>query len=251
MSVSIVRVSDYRAMSCEAAVFLHTYLLRHPRAVIALPSGNTPLGLYRSLIALLRNEAIDVSRISVFDLDEYVGYPQDHPSSFAHLLRREFLSRVDLSPDRIHLLDGGQENLGRECERFERNIQAVGGLDLAILGIGWNGHIAFNEPGTHWDSRTHIGPLADSTTLRLRQQFGDPSEVPEYGITIGIRTILESRSVLLLASGPEKALPLYQAFYEPAHVNVPASALQRHSDVTIIADTEALAQIQCSSLPCP
>jgi glucosamine-6-phosphate deaminase len=229
--------TDYADMSRRAAEYVVRFIEAAPEAVIALPTGETPVGTYDRLIEMLASEPLDCSGLFFVNLDEFVGLPWDRPGSFGHALRETFLDRGPISKAAYRLLDGAASDLEEECARHERAIRERGGIDLAILGIGLNGHIAFNEPGTSFASRTHVATLKDSTIERLTPPEGP---VPKNGLTVGIETILEARSILLLASGDEKARVLDAAFHGPPTSSNPASALQRHPNTTVIADRAAL-----------
>jgi glucosamine-6-phosphate deaminase len=239
MGASFVRVSDYSSMSLEAAKYVLAFLSGHPSAVLALPTGRTPQGLYRELGTASSGGRADLARATVFNLDELVGFRQDDPASFASALRREIVQPIGLSGSRCHLLDGAAKYPEAECERFEALILASGKIDLAILGLGWNGHIAFNEPGTDWDALTHVAQLAEGTRKRLALLLGEGVEPPTQALTMGIRDIMSADSILLLVHGSEKSRPLHRAFSEPPHPAIPASVLQLHADVTVIADASA------------
>ena len=232
--------TDYADMSRRGAEYVCRFIEATPRAVIALPAGETPTLMYSLLIEALKRRAVDCSDLLLVNLDEFVGLPRDRPGSFGHSLRETLLDREPVSKAVYRLLDGASSDPEEECARHERAVRERGGIDLAILGIGLNGHIAFNEPGTSFDSRTHVAALTDDTMRRAGSLGPRGARVPSLGLTMGIGTILESRSILLLASGRDKARVLDAAFHGPPTPSNPASALQRHPNTTVIADQAAL-----------
>jgi len=238
MTPVLLSAPDHAGISRAAADFVRSFCGQHPRALIALPTGRTPRETYRLLTQEMRRGAPDASRLQFVNLDEYAGIaPSDHRSFFAELHER-FLDPIRIDVDQVRLLNGRASDPQQECDAHEQYIRSRGGIDLAILGIGANGHIAFNEPGTPFGSRTHVAALSAETCRSLQHRFG--CEVPRYGLTLGIATILEARAILLLASGVEKALALRQAFCSEPTPLLPASALQGHPFLTVAADADAL-----------
>jgi glucosamine-6-phosphate deaminase len=213
-----------------------------PDVVLALPAGNTPRPMYAELARRHREEGLSFARATAFSLDEYVGIGRDHPASFRRFMQDALYRHVDLPGGRAHAPDGEVTDLHAACERYERAIADVGGLDLCVLGIGGNGHIAFNEPGAPLDSRTHVVALADDTRRALVASFGG-AHVPTQAITIGVATILDARRCVLLAYGAAKAGVIARAIQGPAVTGVPASALQLHPDATVIVDDGAASQL--------
>jgi glucosamine-6-phosphate deaminase len=232
---------DYRGLSERAAELVAEAITLRPEATLGLPTGRTPLGMYRDLVRRHTGEGLDFSRVRTFNLDEYCGLGSQHPQSYHTYMRVQFLSRVNLPPNQADIPDGLASDLDAECERYESAIQNAGGLDLLIAGIGANGHIAFNEPGSSFTSRTRVVTLAQDTILRAAMGFSD-EEVPRQAITMGIGTILEARRIMVLASGIEKARAVQLALKGPVSEAVPASALQRHPHVIAIVDEAAYRQ---------
>src|SRR5207249_3194175 len=224
----------------EAARIVTSAVRARPEIVLGLATGSTPLGLYKELIALYQSGALDFSRVTSFNLDEYLGLAHTHPQSFHHFMHQNFLSRINLLSDRAHIPDGTiTGNYDQYCARYEQAIKSAGGIDLQILGIGRNGHIGFNEPTSSLASRTRLKALSRETVEDNRHSFASESEMPKCAITMGIGTILDSRRVLLLASGRSKAAAVAKAIEGPITSSVSASALQLHVDVTFIIDEEA------------
>ncbi len=226
--VNIHICADYDGMSEQAARTVAEAIHAKPHLVLCLPSGNTPEGMYRELIRMHRHNHLDFSKVKFFLLDEYWGLPDDHPQSFRAFLWRVFLNHVKVHPANVY----------PPHETYDETVQRAGGIDLLICGIGVNGHIAFNEPGSALDSRTRIVELADSTIALMRSSFS-PHELPHQAITMGVATILEARRILLLASGSHKAQILARAFAREITTDVPASVLRLHSNLIVIADEGA------------
>ena len=240
MTRALAAATDYADMSHRAAQYVYRFIEATPKAVIALPTGETPRLMYSLLIEALERQVLDCSGLFLVNLDEFVGLPCDRPGSYGHALREILLDRGPISKAAHRLLDGASGDPEEECARHEGAVRERGGIDLAILGIGLNGHIAFNEPGTSFDSRARVAELADTTVRRAASIGSSGASVPSFGLTMGIGTILESRSILLLASGKDKAQVLDAAFHGPPTPSNPASALQRHPNTTVIADRAAL-----------
>jgi len=235
--MEIVIAGDYLELSREAARRIAKTVLLNPSSVIALPTGETPKGLYHLLSAWAREGITDLSHAVLFNLDEYLGIPPDHPQSFRRYMEEHLLRHVRVGTH--HIPDANARDPEAECRRYEGLISAHGGIDLAVLGLGPNGHIAFNEPGTPFESATHVVTLSRETRLREAPRFGGVEEVPEKAITMGIRTIMNARELLLLASGEEKAVAVQQALRGPVTPEVPASVLQLHPRLTVILDRKA------------
>ena len=236
----VVIKKNYEAVSREAAGIVAAAVRSKPDIVLGLATGNTPLALYTELIALQRAGSLDFSRATSFNLDEYLGLPQSHPQSFHHFMHQNLFSQVNLPAQNIHIPDGTiTAAYDRYCAAYEQSIKSAGGIDLQILGIGRNGHIGFNEPTSSLASRTRLKALSRETIEDNRHFFKDESEMPKCAITMGIGTILDSRRVLLLASGRSKAAAVAKAIEGPITSSVSASALQMHADVTFIIDEEA------------
>jgi glucosamine-6-phosphate deaminase len=242
----LVRITEgYAELSQEAARIVSNAVHAKPDLRLGLATGGTPLGLYHELIQLHRAGPLDFSRVVTFNLDEYIGIPETHPASFHAYMRQNFFDHVNVRPENIHVPDGKMRpDFETYCDQYEAEIRAAGGIDLQILGIGKEGHIGFNEPSSSLASRTRPKVLTRSTVEDNRHFFAANEEPPRIAITMGIGTILESRRILLLASGPGKARPLALAVEGPVTSSVSASALQLHRDVTVIADRPAAAELK-------
>ncbi|MGE5359070.1 MAG: glucosamine-6-phosphate deaminase [Bacteroidales bacterium] len=215
---------------------------RQPDLVLGLPTGRSPLAFYRHLIRLAREDAVDLSRATTFNLDEFVGVGPDDAGSYRQYMERHFFRYVNVDRRRINFLDGAARSPEAECERYEDAIAAAGGLDLQILGIGANGHIGFNEPGEHLVSRSHRVRLRAETRRANAALFGgDPYRVPEEALSMGMATILHARAIVLMALGAEKAACVAEMIDGPLTTRLPASFLQLHTDVHVMLDEAAAA----------
>ena len=243
MKVFIVK--DYDAMSKKAAKIVRDAILRKPDLVLGLATGSTPLGLYKELIRMHKEEGLNFSKVITFNLDEYVGLPKDHPESYNRFMWDNLFNHININPSNVHIPDGTVEDLEAFCKWYEEKIDEYGGIDLQILGIGRDGHIAFNEPGTSLGSRTHIAKLTEVTRRDNARFFdGDIEKVPKYAITMGVGTILEAKSIILLANGEAKADAIKKALEGPVTCLITASARQLHPNVTIIVDKEAGSKLE-------
>ena len=219
-------------------------LVQHkPAAVIGLATGSSPLAIYAELATAVRAGSLDASRVSGFALDEYVGIPEQHPESYASVLRREVTEPLGLDPTRVFVPDGRAADLQAACEAYEAAIRAAGGIDLQILGIGANGHIGFNEPTSSFGSRTRLKTLAPQTRADNARFFDSADEVPMHCLTQGLGTILDAREVVLVAQGSRKAAAVAAAVEGPVSSMCPATILQFHPQATVIIDQEAASRL--------
>jgi glucosamine-6-phosphate deaminase len=230
------RFSDYRALSDRAAHILLAAVRRAPRIVLGLPTGRSPIGMYDRVVEQCRAEYFCFGEVTAFNLDEYAGIPPDHPGSYATYMKRHLFDHVDVDPSRAHIPDGTASDLDRECLRYEEAIRAAGGLQLTFLGLGRNGHIGFNEPGTPFDSRTRVVELTESTRAANAPHFPG-GNVPARAITMGIATILESREIVLIVSGSGKQAAVERLRSHVLDPQFPASALWGHAGVRVLVAT--------------
>lgn len=237
--------ADYAAMSRRAATLIDAAIRARPDLVLALPTGATPVATYEELVALHQRAGTDWSRVTTFNLDEYLGAAPDDPHSYAAYMAQHLFSKVNLSPDRCHLPRGLAADPQAEAARYEAAIDAAGGIDLCVLGVGINGHLGFNEPGESLVGPTHVTELREETwqrnfpdLARLPKEQRPPTEF-RRAYTMGIATILQARRIILLASGREKRAILRQALDGPVAPRNPASLLQLHADVTLVLDEAA------------
>jgi glucosamine-6-phosphate deaminase len=242
VNVDVVVLPSPEAVCQRAADLVVATLAAKPDAVLALPAGNTPRPLYAELVRRYRAGLVSFARATAFSLDEYAGLPADHPMSFRRFMEEALYRHIDLPAARAWFPDGQAPDPTAACARYERAIADAGGLDLALLGIGANGHVAFNEPPAPFESRTRVVTLAAATRSAVAAAFG-ATPVPTAGLTIGIATILDARRCVLMAYGVSKAAAIARMLAAPPTPEVPASALQRHPNATVIVDAEAASRL--------
>jgi glucosamine-6-phosphate deaminase len=238
--LNIIRAADYHDMSRKAARLMIDKVRRQPDMTLGLATGSTPKGVYAELIKDHQENGTSYEKVTTINLDEYISLPPSDPNSYRHFMNSELFSHLDIKMENTHLPNGAAKDISRECKRYEQLIKDLVDIDLQLLGIGQNGHIGFNEPGTAFNSRTHVVDLAESTRKANARFFNSIEEVPAKAITMGIASILDSREIILLASGSAKAEAIRQLVYGEPDEQFPASALKLHTNVTIFADEEAL-----------
>jgi glucosamine-6-phosphate deaminase len=236
-----IRVFDTEELVARAlAARVASALRERPSIVLGLPTGRTPVATYAELRRLHAEEGLSFARASTFNLDEFVGVEPSHPGSFRAFMDRHLFAGIDLRPERIHFLDGMAADLDAECERYEREIAASGGLDLQLLGIGGNGHIGFNEPGEALMANTHHAALHEGTRRDNAAPFdGDPARVPREALSMGMGTILKAAALILIATGERKARCVERMAHGPVTTRLPASFLQMHRAVEVYLDRPA------------
>jgi len=240
-----VLVAEPAELARRAADVVEEVLRSRPDPVLGLATGSTPLPVHDELARRHREEGLSLAHASGFLLDEYVGLPAEHPERYRNVIARELVDRVDLDPGRVHGPDGLAEDLEAACAAYEAAIAAAGGVDVQILGIGTDGHIAFNEPGSSFASRTRVAVLAEQTRRDNARFFGGEVEaVPRTCLTQGLGTIMEARRILLLATGEQKAEAVRQLLEGPVSVRWPATVLQHHPDVTVLLDEAAASRLE-------
>jgi glucosamine-6-phosphate deaminase len=231
---------DRTAVSRALAKRVADEILAKPDIVLGLPTGRTPLELYAELVRLHAAGAVDFSRVTTFNLDEFLGVPADHPGSYRSYMDRHLFEYINIDPARIHFLDGAAPDPAAECERYEHEIDGAGGIDLQIIGIGTNGHIGFNEPAPDLEARTHRVTLKPETRRSNAALFGgDPDKVPAEALSMGMGTILQARMVVLLATGAGKANCVERVVQGPITTLLPASFLQLHRHAELMLDAPA------------
>ncbi len=241
----VIITKDYDAMSRRAAKFVRELIEKKPDAVIGFATGSTPIGLYKELIRMHKEEGIDFSKIVTFNLDEYIGLPKDHPESYHTFMWENLFKHINVNPSNVHIPDGTVPDVEAYCQWYEERIKKFGGIDLQILGIGRDGHIGFNEPGSSLGSRTRIKTLARETIEDNARFFdGDINKVPRQAITMGVGTIMEARTLLLLASGKNKAEAVKKTVEGPITAMVPASIMQLHPKAILVLDEEAASLLE-------
>lgn len=240
----VIIKDDYDAVSKEAAQLVVSRLLTKPNLVLGLATGSTPIGLYQELIRRCREDGLDLTKITSFNLDEYVGVPPDHPHSYHRFMREQLFDHMSLDPRHVHIPNGMAMDIEAHCDWYEEQIRRAGGIDLQVLGVGANGHIAFNEPGSSLGSRTRVKTLSHKTREDNARFFASMDEVPRYAITMGIGTIMEARELLMLVTGESKAAALRDAVEGPLTAMVPASMIQMHRKAYVIVDRAAAGLLQ-------
>src|SRR5438874_5856998 len=241
--MEVVITRHYDEMSKLAAQLVAELLNTKPNAVLGMATGSTPLGLYQELVRMHQQGKIDFSRVMTFNLDEYVGLPGNHPQSYAYFMQDNFFQHVNVQPQNINVPSGTTSNYPAFCDWYEKRIAECGGIDLQILGIGADGHIAFNEPTSSLSSRTRLKTLSKQTIDDNARSSERRESVPVYAITMGVGTILDARKLVLVASGKAKAKAIAQAVEGPGTSMVTASALQLHRDAIVIVDEQAAADL--------
>jgi glucosamine-6-phosphate deaminase len=240
----VIITPEYQELSNRAAQIVARELSGKPNLVLGLATGNTPLGLYKELIRMHKEEGLDFAKVTTFNLDEYLGLSADHSQSFHYYTYKNFLNHVNINPQNVHIPDGSiRDQFEEYCRRYEECIREAGGIDLQILGIGKTGHIGFNEPTSSLASRTRIKTLAEITLEENQKTFGPHESVPPCAITMGIGTILEAKRILLLASGENKSEAVAKSIEGPITSTITASALQMHPEVTVVLDELAASRL--------
>jgi glucosamine-6-phosphate deaminase len=235
----VIIKNNYKEMSKEAAKIVADRLRKKPNLILGLATGSTPLGLYKELIRMYKEEGLDFSKVTTFNLDEYVGLPPSHNQSYHYFMYENFLNHINIDKRFTHIPQGMAKDITAFCEWYENRIKELGGIDLQILGIGANGHIAFNEPGSSLGSRIRIKTLTEKTRKDNARFFKEMDEVPKYAITMGVGTVMDSKEILLLAGGENKANAIKAAVEGPVTAMCPASVVQMHREVFVLLDKEA------------
>src|SRR5438067_9450640 len=237
--MEVVIRENYNEMSKLAAQSVAELLNTKPNAVLGMATGSTPLGLYQELVRMHERGELDFSRVMTYNLNEYVGLPSNRPQSYAYFMQQNSFQHVNVQPQNINVPSGTTSNYPAFCDWYEKRIAESGGIDLQILGIGSDGHIAFNEPTSSLSSRTRLKTLSKQTIDDNARFFERREDVPVYAITMGVGTILDARKLVLVASGQSKSKAIAQAIEGPVTSMVTASALQLHRDAIIVVDEEA------------
>lgn len=226
-----------------AATLIAAQLLRKPDSILGLATGSSPIPTYEALIRMYRQGVLDFSRATSFNLDEYVGLPADHPCSYHHFMQEHLFSHINIRPENVHIPDGGAADLQAAAHAYDAAILAAGGIDLQLLGIGRNGHIGFNEPGEHFVYGCHKVRLSESTIRANKRFFFSEADVPRYAVSLGIGSIMQSRQVLLLATGAEKAEAVRRALEGDVSPLWQASILRTHPDAIFLLDEAAASRL--------
>lgn len=239
----IVRAKDYNDMSRKAADILAAQVIMKPNCVLGLATGSTPIGAYARLVERYNKGDLDFSEVTTVNLDEYRGLPRDNDQSYYYFMNDNLFGKVNIKPERTFLPDGMEPDSEKACRDYDRIIEQTGGVDLQLLGLGHNGHIGFNEPGDAFELRTNCVDLTESTIKANQRFFASIEDVPRQAYTMGIGTIMHAKKILVVVSGEDKAPIVKEAFFGAVTPKVPASVLQLHRNVTIVADEAALSLI--------
>jgi glucosamine-6-phosphate deaminase len=242
-TMKLIEVANYEEMSQKAADIIISQVKKKPDSVLGLATGSTMLGTYQRLVQDHQQNGTSYRNVRTVNLDEYIGLSPDHPNSYRYYMNQHLFSHIDIPLSQAYIPNGASDEVEAECQRYEQLIERLGGIDLQILGIGRNGHIGFNEPGTSFSAPTHVVELDPSTRQANARFFPSLEDVPRQAITMGIATIMKSRHILLLASGKAKAPIMAKLFEGTVTTDVPASVLHTHPNVTVIADEEALSLV--------
>ncbi|MFR4987082.1 MAG: glucosamine-6-phosphate deaminase [Lachnospirales bacterium] len=240
----IYNAKDYNDMSRKAANIISAQIIIKPNSVLGLATGSTPEGTYKQLVEWYKKGDLDFSQVKAVNLDEYKGLSKDNDQSYAYFMRKHLFDHVNIDINNTFIPNGLEEDSKKECSRYNQVIKSLGGVDLQLLGIGGNGHIGFNEPGEAFEKETHCVKLTDDTIKANSRFFSSLDLVPKFAYSMGIKSIMQAKSILLVASGKSKADALYKTIYGEIIPSVPASILQLHNNVTIVADDDALSIIK-------
>lgn len=241
--VEIIKAANYEDISEKACSIFVERLLNLKKPVLGLATGSTPEGLYKKLIEKQNQNEVSFKNTVSFNLDEYVGLEASDSNSYHYFMDEKLFNHIDIPSEQTNVPNGLADDTEKECRDYEERIRKAGNIDLQLLGLGLNGHIGFNEPGTSFSSRTHIVELDDSTRNANARFFPSLDEVPTKAITMGIETIMESKEIILLASGENKAEAVKRLINGEVSKDFPASILQNHEQVTVIADAAALSKV--------
>ena len=242
--MQICKVKNYQELSRKAANLIAAQITLKPDSVLGLATGSSPIGTYDRLVEMYQDGDLDFSQITTVNLDEYKGLPGSHEQSYRYFMNTNLFDHVNIDKNKTYVPNGLEEDSDKACADYNEIIRSVGGIDIQLLGIGGNGHIGFNEPGEAFEKETHCVDLTESTIKANARFFESMDEVPKQAYTMGIKNIMAAKKILLVATGSAKADALYKSLYGPITPNVPASILQLHQDVTVVADEDALSLIK-------
>ena len=237
--MKVIVSATYEEMCQKAARLIAAEMTMKPDAVLGLATGSTPVGIYKELVQEYKADQLDFGETVTINLDEYVGLAPDHPQSYRYFMEENLFQQVNILPENTHVLSGIAANPEEECEAFEQLIEEAGGIDIQLLGLGQNGHIAFNEPEDFFPDHTHMVTLTQNTIEANSRFFDSEEQVPTQALTMGVGTIMRARHIVLAASGEAKAQAVYDMLFGPVTPKVPASILRFHPDVTVLVDAEA------------
>lgn len=235
----IIVCEDYEKVSQKAAQIILSQITLKPNSILGLATGSTPIGMYKNLIQLNKDNMIDFSQVRTFNLDEYYNLEKTNSQSYNYFMHENLFNHINIKPENIDIPNGMAKDIEDECKRYDSAIKECGGVDIQVLGIGNNAHIGFNEPGVNFEKGTHLVQLDESTIKANARFFNNEDEVPKTAITMGIGSIFMSKKIMLIASGESKSQAIYNTVYGDVSPQVPASILQLHNDVVLILDKEA------------
>lgn len=239
--MKIIRAKDYYDMSRKAANIISAQIIMKPNCVLGLATGSTPIGAYEQLVAWYEKGDLDFSQVTTINLDEYKGIPKEDPHSYYYFMNEKLFDKVNIRKENTYLPDGMEPDSAVACQNYDNIIHKLGGVDLQLLGLGHNGHIGFNEPGIAFEKETYCVNLSEQTIKANMRFFAEEKDVPRQAYTMGIKSIMSAQKILVVVSGSDKAEIVKTAFFGPITPAVPASVLQLHNDVTVVADEAALA----------
>jgi glucosamine-6-phosphate deaminase len=242
--MEVIITSDYDEMSKVAADLIEQQIQRKPNSVLGLATGGTPVGTYQELVRRHQAGRLDFSKVTSFNLDEYVGLPSTHDQSYHYFMHDNLFNHINIAPESVYVPSGMASDFEGYCDWYEAEIVKAGGIDLQLLGIGSDGHIAFNEPGSSLGSRTRLKTLTEQTVADNARFFEVEEEVPRFAITMGVGTILEARKIVLIANGEKKAETVAAFVEGPVTSQVTASALQLHRDAIVVLDDAAASKLE-------
>ena len=238
--MKIYSAQDYQSMSRKAANILSAHVILKPDSVLGLATSSTPIGMYKQLIEWYNKGDIDFSQVHTVNLDEYLGLAPTHDQSYRYFMQANLFDHVNVPPENTNVPNGLAPDPEAECARYNQVIADLGGIDVQVLGMGHNGHIGFNEPEESFELETHVVDLTDNTIDANARFFASRDEVPRQAVTMGIKSIMQARHILVVVSGKDKAEIVKRAFFGPVTPKVPASILQMHPHVSLVADEAAL-----------
>jgi glucosamine-6-phosphate deaminase len=241
--MKIYRAKDFNDMSRKAANILSAQVILNSHSVLGLATGSSPIGVYKQLIEWYNKGDIDFSEVTTINLDEYRGLAPDNGQSYRYFMNTHFFDHINIKKENTYVPNGLEQDADKECARYEKLIYDMGGVDMQLLGLGHNGHIGFNEPGAAFEAYTHCVNLTESTIEANKRFFASAEDVPRQAYTMGIKTIMQAKRIVVIVSGRDKAEIVKRAFFGPITPEVPASVLQLHNSVTLVGDEDALALI--------
>ena len=241
--MKIYSAPDYQGMSRKAANILSAHVILKPTSVLGLATGSTPIGMYKQLIDWYNKGDVDFSQVHTVNLDEYLGLAPTHDQSYRYFMQTNFFDHINVKPENTNVPNGLAADPEAECARYNQVIADLGGIDIQVLGMGHNGHIGFNEPEEAFELETHVVDLTDTTIDANARFFASRDDVPRQELTMGIKSIMQARHILVVVSGADKADIVKTAFFGPVTPKVPASILQMHPNVSLVADEAALSKL--------